>query len=66
MLARLAPVATQVLDATPEEPYLCVGIALAPAFVGSLMLEANLAASAAGAPVKARLSGCCWAQHLRA
>lgn len=34
------PVVGQVIEATPEEPYLCVKLELDPAAIGALMLEA--------------------------
>ena len=47
------PVATTVLAASPACPYLCVGIVLDPAVVGSVMMEAQLPPLSAGAPLQA-------------
>ncbi|ATQ43764.1 AraC family transcriptional regulator [Caulobacter mirabilis] len=44
------PVVGQVTDASPDAPYLCLRLDLAPAAIGALMMEAGLNASGAAAP----------------
>ena len=44
------PVVGQVLDATPDEPYLCVRLDIQPAQVGALIMESGRVPNADAAP----------------
>lgn len=44
------PIVGQVLEATPEVPYLCLRIDLEPAAIGALMLETGISAKASDQP----------------
>jgi len=44
------PVIGQVIEASPQQPYLCVKLALDPATIAALILETNPAADKAAAP----------------
>jgi AraC-like DNA-binding protein len=47
------PVTVRVIDATPDRPYMCVGIPLDAAIVGSVLVQAELPAVASERPQKA-------------
>jgi AraC-like DNA-binding protein len=44
------PIVGQVLEASPESPYLCLRLDLEPAAIGAVMLEAKTSGSAGDAP----------------
>ncbi|UBF30517.1 AraC family transcriptional regulator (plasmid) [Kovacikia minuta CCNUW1] len=47
------PIASQILEASPEKPYLSLRLDLDPTLVGSVMVEAGYASAQRGASVKA-------------